>query len=81
MSDPVLDCLDWGGAVKNVDGSPTATVLSAIEITFFVCLPVYDANPDVSIADSPWFHRQSSNENSFSGLMKKTNSVANKLLM
>ena len=80
---PVLDCLDWG-AVRNVDWSPTATVLSAIGMTFFfffACLPVYDADPNASITDSPWFHLWSSNGNSFSGLMKKTNSVANKFLM
>ena len=31
-----LDCLDWG-AVRNVDWSPTATVLSAIGMMF--CMP------------------------------------------
>ena len=56
-------------------------VLRAIGMTFFGCLPVHDANPDVSIADSPWLHRQSSNGNSFSGLTKKTISVAKKFIM
>ena len=48
---------------------------------FFACLPDCDADPNASIADSPWFHLWSSNGNSFSGLMKKTNSAANKFLM
>ena len=74
---PTFRLLWWGGGSKKCWWVTNCYY----DDIFFVCLPVYDANPEVSMADSPWFHRQSSNGNYFSELMKKTNYVANKLLI
>lgn len=48
---PVLDCFDWGGSKK----CWLVTNCYCVEEDIF-----YDANPDISIGDWLWFHRQSS---------------------